>query len=157
MYDPADLYQQLILDHNKSPRNRRRLEGASSHAEGYNPLCGDRVTVYVSLDEGGVVEDIAFEGSGCAISTAAASMMTQSLKGKTVGEANALFEKFHSLLAGDATEGEAGGLSDNGNFMSLFSVFNLICPNRYGYTNCTFANIKILIVFTGMNICKNTT
>ena len=108
MYDPADLYQQLILDHNKSPRNRRRLEGASSHAEGYNPLCGDRVTVYVSLDEGGVVEDIAFEGSGYAISTAAASMMTQSLKGKTVGEANALFEKFHSLLAGEPTEGEPG-------------------------------------------------
>ena len=101
MYDLADLYQELILDHNKSPRNRRRLENPSCRAEGYNPLCGDRVIVYLVLDDDRVA-DVAFEGTGCAISTAAASMMTQSLKGKTVGDARALFERFHDLVAGDS-------------------------------------------------------
>ncbi|MCZ6734888.1 MAG: SUF system NifU family Fe-S cluster assembly protein [Planctomycetota bacterium] len=103
----TDLYQQLILDHNKSPRNRRKLEPSDGRAEGYNPLCGDRVTVYLSLD-GDVVRDIAFEGSGCAISTAAASMMTQRLKGKSVSEAKSLFEKFHRLLTDEHGVGDGG-------------------------------------------------
>ena len=102
-----DLYQQLIIDHNRSPRNRRRLQGAGHSAQGYNPLCGDRVTVYLRLD-GDNVADIAFEGSGCAISTAAASMMTQAVKGMTVEQAKALFERFHALLAGDPRDGDAG-------------------------------------------------
>ena len=102
MYDLADLYQELILDHNKSPRNFRRPQQPSRKAQGYNPLCGDRVTVYVVLADD-LVEDIAFEGSGCAISTAAASMMTQKLKGKTIGEAEALFQKFRDLLAGETS------------------------------------------------------
>ena len=89
MNDLQDLYQELILDHNRSPRNCRRIENADGEANGYNPLCGDRVTVYVSIDKD-VVSDVAFEGSGCAISTAAASLMTQSIKGKSISEAKAL-------------------------------------------------------------------
>jgi nitrogen fixation NifU-like protein len=103
MSDLRDLYQEVILDHNKRPRNFRKIEGPSRHVEGYNPLCGDRVTVYVKL-ENGVVKDVSFEGSGCAISTASASMMTESLKGKTLPEAEKLFESFHELLTGDSAE-----------------------------------------------------
>jgi nitrogen fixation NifU-like protein len=109
MYELADLYQQLILDHNKSPRNRRRMEDPTQKSEGYNPLCGDRITLYLRL-EGDVIEDIAFEGSGCAISTASASLMTQALKGRTAAEAELLFGKFHGLVAGEP--GERGGESD---------------------------------------------
>jgi nitrogen fixation NifU-like protein len=93
----GELYQQVILDHNKSPRNFRKLEGANCTAEGYNPLCGDQLTVYVKL-EGDVIEAITFQGSGCAISTASASMMTDSLKGKTTHDAEVLFERVHKLL-----------------------------------------------------------
>jgi nitrogen fixation NifU-like protein len=98
MSDLRELYQEVILDHHKKPRNFRKLEGAR-HVEGYNPLCGDKVTVYVQL-EGDVVRDVSFQGSGCAISTASASMMTESLKGKTRAEAEALFQSFHDLLTG---------------------------------------------------------
>ena len=94
-----DLYQEVILDHGKRPRNFRELEGANRKAEGYNPLCGDRETVYLTL-EGNVVRDIAFQGAGCAISTASASMMTESLKGKTLPQAEALFQRFHDLITG---------------------------------------------------------
>ncbi|HEU4400833.1 MAG TPA: SUF system NifU family Fe-S cluster assembly protein [Candidatus Polarisedimenticolia bacterium] len=100
MSELDDLYQEVILDHNKRPRNFRRLEGASRHAEGFNPLCGDRVTVYVALDAD-VVRDVSFEGSGCAISKASASMMTEILKGKTRAEAEALFKVFHALVTGE--------------------------------------------------------
>jgi nitrogen fixation NifU-like protein len=98
MSDLRELYQEVILDHHKKPRNFRTLEGAR-HVEGYNPLCGDKVTVYVKL-EGDVVREVSFQGSGCAISTASASMMTESLKGKTRAEAEALFQSFHDLLTG---------------------------------------------------------
>jgi nitrogen fixation protein NifU and related proteins len=98
MSDLRELYQEVILDHHKKPRNFRKLEGAR-HVEGYNPLCGDKVTVFVQL-EGDVVRDVSFQGSGCAISTASASMMTESLKGKTRAEAEALFQSFHALLTG---------------------------------------------------------
>ncbi len=100
MSDLRELYQEVILDHYKKPRNFRTLEGAR-HVEGYNPLCGDKVTVYVKL-EGDVVREVSFQGSGCAISTASASMMTESLKGKTRAEAEALFQSFHALLTGKA-------------------------------------------------------
>ena len=100
MSDLRELYQEVILDHHKKPRNYRKLEGAR-HVEGYNPLCGDKVTVYVQLD-GDVVRDVTFQGSGCSISTASASMMTESLKGKTRAEAEALFQSFHALLTGKA-------------------------------------------------------
>jgi nitrogen fixation NifU-like protein len=94
-----DLYQQVIVDHSKRPRNYRVLEGADRKVDGYNPLCGDKITVYVKLD-GDRVKDISFEGSGCAISTASASLLTESLKGKTLADAEALFESFHNLVTG---------------------------------------------------------
>jgi nitrogen fixation protein NifU and related proteins len=108
MSDLRELYQEVILDHHKRPRNFRRLENCSRHVEGYNPLCGDRVTVYVKL-EGDVVKDVTFEGSGCAISTASASMMTESLKGKTRAEVEKIFQSFHRLLTTERAP-EAGEL-----------------------------------------------
>lgn len=99
MSDFRELYQQLIVDHSKSPRNCRVLEGADLSAEGYNPLCGDHVTLYVKLEDD-KVKDISFQGNGCAISTASASLLTEILKGKTRAEAEALFETFHELVTG---------------------------------------------------------
>ena len=96
-----DLYQEVILDHGKRPRNFGELPGANRHAEGYNPLCGDRETVYLKVD-GDTLTDIRFAGAGCAISTASASMMTESLKGKTRPEAEALFTRFHDLITGES-------------------------------------------------------
>ncbi len=105
MSDIRGLYQEVILDHSKKPRNYRVLEGAY-HAEGYNPLCGDRVTVYLKL-ENDRISDLSFQGSGCAISTSSASLLTETLKGKTLDEADALFEKFHALVTGE-TNGKQG-------------------------------------------------
>jgi nitrogen fixation protein NifU and related proteins len=99
MADLRELYQQVILDHHKKPRNYRKLENGNRKAEGYNPLCGDRLTLYLKV-ENGVVTDVGFEGSGCAISTASASMMTDSLKGKTEAEIEALFHSFHDVVMG---------------------------------------------------------
>ncbi|GMU96500.1 MULTISPECIES: Fe-S cluster assembly sulfur transfer protein SufU [Ignavibacterium] len=93
-----ELYQQVILDHNKAPRNFRKIENPTNYAEGYNPLCGDNVTVYLLIDENNIIQDISFQGSGCAISKASASLMTSILKGKTVEEAEKLFNKFHDLV-----------------------------------------------------------
>jgi nitrogen fixation NifU-like protein len=97
MSDLRELYQAVIIDHHKKPRNFRTPDGANRSAEGYNPLCGDKVTVHLKLEDG-VVKDIGFQGSGCAISTASASMMTESLKGKTLTEVDTLFKTFHELL-----------------------------------------------------------
>lgn len=97
MSDLTDLYQEVILDHNRWPRNFRTIESPSHHAEGYNPLCGDRLNLYVQVS-GDTITDLAFEGSGCAISKASASLMTDALKGKTVSEANSLFERFHRVV-----------------------------------------------------------
>jgi nitrogen fixation NifU-like protein len=102
----SELYQQVILDHNKKPRNFRKLEGASRHAEGYNPLCGDKITVYLQLEDD-VLRDVSFDGSGCAISKASASLMTESLKGKTIREMEALFESFHLMVTGQNGQGTA--------------------------------------------------
>lgn len=99
MSELEDLYQELILDHTRNPRNRHLMMNADRTAEGYNPLCGDRVVLYVKL-EGYVLKEISFEGSGCAISTASVSLLTESLKGKTLSDVKKLFEKFHSLLTG---------------------------------------------------------
>ncbi|HWX43473.1 MAG TPA: SUF system NifU family Fe-S cluster assembly protein [Blastocatellia bacterium] len=96
----GNLYQEVILDHSRRPRNFRKMEGASRKADGYNPLCGDRVTIYLSMD-GDVVKDASFQGSGCAISTSSASILTESMKGKTRAEAEALFETFHDLVTGE--------------------------------------------------------
>ena len=94
--DLEELYQEVILDHNRRPRNFRAIENGRK-ADGYNPLCGDRITVYVRLDAG-VIADASFQGAGCAISKASASLMTESMKGKTLAEAEALFERFHRMI-----------------------------------------------------------
>ncbi len=107
MSDLRDLYQEVILDHTKRPRNFRIIENANHHADGHNPLCGDKITVYLEL-EGGVIKDVSFQGSGCAVSTASASVMTESLKGKTPAEAEALFERFHDLVTGALDETSEG-------------------------------------------------
>jgi nitrogen fixation NifU-like protein len=100
MPDLRELYQEVILEHSKAPRNYREVELVTSKAEGYNPLCGDRLTVSVQI-EGDSIRDIAFQGSGCAISKASASMMTQSVKGKTREQAKRLFEQFHRTVTGN--------------------------------------------------------
>lgn len=104
MNDLNDLYQQVILDHNKRPRNFRKIPAATGSAEGFNPLCGDHITIYVQMDQDRVL-DISFEGSGCAISKASASMMTEVVKGKSKQESEALFAKVHRMLTAppDAT------------------------------------------------------
>jgi nitrogen fixation protein NifU and related proteins len=98
MDELRELYQEVILDHGRNPRNFRRPADSNRRAEGDNPLCGDRLTVYLKLDADGVVEDVAFEGRGCAISMASASMMTELVKGKTAEAAETLFDKFHRLV-----------------------------------------------------------
>ncbi len=105
MSDLRELYQQVILDHYKRPRNFQKLEDANRHAEGHNPLCGDQITVYLHMD-GDVITDISFQGAGCAISQSAASLMTSTLKGKTKAEAVELFTKFHEMVTG------SGGVPD---------------------------------------------
>ncbi len=97
-----ELYQEVILDHNKSPRNFRAMEGATRSVEGFNPLCGDHYTIYVKLEDDRIA-DISFKGAGCAISKASASVMSVVLKGKTVAEAVALFGTFHALVKGEIT------------------------------------------------------
>jgi nitrogen fixation NifU-like protein len=99
MSELSELYQEVILDHNKKPRNYRRLADATCSAEGYNPLCGDQITVYVTLDDG-MIRDVGFQGSGCAISKASASIMTTTVKGKTREETGRLFDAFHRLVTG---------------------------------------------------------
>ena len=103
MSELSELYQQVILDHNKKPRNFRKLENANHSAEGHNPLCGDQLTVYLDL-ENDLVKDVGFEGSGCAISKASASMMTQAVKGKSKKQAENLFNEFHSMVTGELNE-----------------------------------------------------
>src|SRR5687767_6012171 len=110
MSELSELYQQVILDHNKKPRNFKQLEGANRTAEGFNPLCGDQLTVYMLMEES-VVSDLSFIGTGCAISKAAASMMTQAVKGKTREEARAMFDEFHRMVTGNLdVEAEPNGL-----------------------------------------------
>jgi nitrogen fixation NifU-like protein len=106
-----DLYQEVILDHNKKPRNFRSIDPCSHHADGYNPLCGDKVTVFLDVKDD-VIQDVAFQGSGCAISTASASLMTEALKGKPVADVEPLFETFHDAVTGAAEpSAELGKLS----------------------------------------------
>src|SRR6266571_3478893 len=103
MSELSELYQQVILDHNKKPRNFHKLETANRMAEGYNPLCGDQLNVYLQLEDD-TVKDVSFEGSGCAISKASASMMTQAVKGKSKQETEALFHEFHRMVTGELDE-----------------------------------------------------
>jgi nitrogen fixation NifU-like protein len=105
----SGLYQDLILDHNRSPQNYRRMDDANRRVEGINPLCGDRLTVWLKM-ENGVIKDATFQGSGCAISKASASLMTSAVKGKTRAQAEALFDRFHRLVTGSMEQTEAKSL-----------------------------------------------
>jgi nitrogen fixation NifU-like protein len=104
--DLRDLYQDLILDHGKNPRNFRPMEKANHEALGHNPVCGDKIDLFLSVDDKGVIEELAFQGSGCAISVASASMMTEMLKGKTLEEAERLFEYMHNSCTGEPSSEE---------------------------------------------------
>ena len=117
MSDLSDLYQEVILDHNRRPRNFGRLDGSSQHAEGFNPLCGDRVSVYVRID-GDRISAVAVEGSGCAISKASASLMTDRVKGGTVVEARDLVERFQRMV----TTPTDRGVEDLGKLSALAGV-----------------------------------
>jgi nitrogen fixation NifU-like protein len=109
MIDLRELYQEVILDHNKRPRNRGRLENPTAHAEGYNPLCGDMVTLTLRTHEGRI-EEIAFDGQGCAISTASASLMTEAVKGKSTEEAHQIFRDFQAMVTNDGDNFDLGEL-----------------------------------------------
>ncbi len=122
MSELRELYQEVILDHSRHPRNFHEMSGFSSKAEGYNPLCGDRATVFVNMD-GDVVKDVSFLGKGCSISTASASMMTESIKGKTRSEAKALLERFHGLVTGDPSKPNKGPDEELGKL----AVFSGVC------------------------------
>jgi nitrogen fixation NifU-like protein len=108
MSELRELYQQVILDHNRKPRNFRVLDGANHRAEGYNPLCGDQITLYLNVEDG-VIKDAAFQGKGCAISKASASLMTAGVIGKRVDEADALFQRVHAMLTSDSSHGDNTG------------------------------------------------
>jgi len=106
MSELSELYQQVILDHNKKPRNFRKIEVPTHTAEGHNPLCGDQLTIYLDV-ENNEVRDVSFEGSGCAISKASASMMTQAVKGKTRHQVEELFKEFHEMVTADSDQSES--------------------------------------------------
>lgn len=120
MSDLQELYQDMIRDHSRAPRNYRKMDSANHEAEGYNPLCGDQVTIYVQLD-GDTIRDVSFQGAGCAISTASASMMTGALKGKTMDQANQLFGTFHEMLTGGRAE------DANPEELGKLAVFSGVC------------------------------
>lgn len=111
MSDLRELYQEVIFDHNRHPRNYGVLEGANRKAEGFNPLCGDQLTVYMLVNDQGVIEKVTFEGQGCAISTASASIMTEELIGKTAEQAQVIFDNFHSIVTGGKCDSDLGKLA----------------------------------------------
>jgi nitrogen fixation NifU-like protein len=119
--DLRELYQEVILDHAKKPRNFRVLEEATAKADGFNPLCGDKATVYVTL-EGDTLKDVTFKGAGCSISTASASLMTDALKGRTRAEADALFERFHRLVTSDPSKAAENSAPELGKLAAFAGV-----------------------------------
>lgn len=133
-----DLYQEVIIEHNKKPRNFRKLEQPTHFAEGYNPLCGDHLTVYLLVNKAGVIEDLSFIGDGCAISKASASMMTQSLKGKKIDEAKNLFEQFHKLIVGELNP------KKNSNTLGKLTIFSHIWhfPSRVKCASLAWHTMK---------------
>lgn len=118
MSDLRELYQEMILDHSKKPRNFREMSGADHVSEGFNPLCGDKIKLFMKIDKG-IIKEICFQGSGCAISKASASMMTDSVKEKTIQEAEELFQKFHQMLSGVTVQDQAK--------LGKLSVFSGVC------------------------------
>ena len=125
MSDLTDLYQEMVLDHNNRPRNFQKLEDASNTADGYNPLCGDQISVYLKVEDD-IITDVGFQGIGCAISKSSASMMTQSVKGKTVTEADELFKEFHAMVTREP------GSEYNSSVLGELEVLSGVCafPNR---------------------------
>jgi nitrogen fixation protein NifU and related proteins len=119
--DLRELYQETILDHSKKPRNFREMPEATGRAQGFNPLCGDKATVYVRLEDG-IVKDVSFKGAGCSISTASASMMTESLKGKSREEVERLFERFHDLITSDPSRAGENAAPDLGKLAAFSGV-----------------------------------
>ena len=113
MDELRELYQEVILDHGKAPRNFHDIEDATAHAHGANPLCGDQLVVYLKIDDDKRIEDVSFVGKGCAISVASASMMTELVKGRTVDEAEEMFRRFHEMCTGDDEGGESKLLEDD--------------------------------------------
>lgn len=114
MSDLQDLYQEVIFDHNRNPRHFKKVDDANRKAEGFNPLCGDKLTLYLKVDEDGIITDAGFEGAGCAISVASASLMTDALIGKTEQEAEALFSHFHGMMMEEGKGGDAQRLGKLG-------------------------------------------
>ncbi len=149
MSDLRELYQEVILDHSKRPRNFRGMPEASHRAVGHNPLCGDRATIFVRM-EGEVVADVSFEGAGCSISTASASMMTEALKGRTRAEAEALFERFHHLITSDPSR--AALSADPG--LGKLAVFSGVCefPVRVKCASLPWHTLKAALEGQGVPV-----
>ena len=147
-----DLYQEVVIDHAKQPRNFRKLEGATRTAEGFNPLCGDQLTLYVKLADG-VIEDIAFQGAGCAISKASASLMTAALKGKKQEEALALFRRVHILL----TEGPSGAVKPEevGKLAALSGVWEF--PMRVKCATLAWHTLRDALAAQGTRVSTEVT
>ena len=141
MSDMNELYQEVILDHSKRPRHFSEMPGASHQADGHNPLCGDRITVYLKV-EGDVIEDVSFQGAGCSISTASASMMTDALRGKTVDEAKDLFDRFHRLVTSDPSH--AAENAPAGSELGKLAVFSGVCefPMRVKCASLSWHTMK---------------
>jgi nitrogen fixation NifU-like protein len=135
-----ELYQELILDHNKKPRNRRAMADATADADGFNPLCGDKIHVFVKIEDGRIA-DVSFDGIGCAISTASASLMTTTLKGKTLAEAREIFERFHEMVTGEP------GAPVDGNALGKLAVFQGVCefPVRVKCATLAWHTLKAAI------------
>lgn len=142
--DLKDLYRDVIVDHNRSPRNFRQIKPPRKDAEGFNPLCGDKLHVYISMNDDRI-EDISFEGSGCAISVASASLMTEALKGKTEDEARAMFERMHGLLTGDSEA--AGDATELGKLAALSGVREY--PTRVKCASLCWHTMKAALAGTG--------
>lgn len=147
MSDLRELYQETIIGHAKAPKNFRVLGAANRKIEGYNPLCGDRLTLYLDV-EGDRVKDVAFQGSGCAISTASASLMTEAVKGKTVAEATALADEFHKLITGtpDQTPDTAK--------LGKLAVFTGVCeyPSRVKCASLAWHSLKAALHGQGATV-----
>jgi len=144
MADLRELYQQIILDHNRSPRNFKQVPDASHSAEGTNPLCGDKISVSVKV-AGDVIEDVGFQGSGCAISQASASLMTSAVKGKGVEDAERLFEAFHEMVTGP--EGSAADRKALGKLAALAGVRQF--PARVKCANLPWHTLHAALTGTG--------
>jgi len=139
MEDLRELYQEVILDHSKRPRHFREMPEANHHADGHNPLCGDRITVYLRV-EGDLIRDVSFQGAGCSISTASASMMSDALRGKTVAEAKTLFDRFHGLVTSDPSH----AAENTGAELGKLAVFSGVCefPMRVKCASLSWHTMK---------------